>query len=131
MRLKPSDLEQLTDERLHSLGEAEAKRLLGIALSDLREALDRLNQGPGNSSRPSGSLAPFERGGSAGEGEAPDADDEAQPGADGSDRADGDEPEGTDVCRVAHRRHAAPQETAGSAGGNGGPQLAADPARDG
>jgi hypothetical protein len=96
MRLKPSDLEQLTDERLHSLGEAEAKRLLGIALSDLREALDRLNQGPGNSSRPSGSLAPFERGGSAGEGEAPDADDEAQPGADGSDRADGDEPEGTD-----------------------------------
>jgi hypothetical protein len=72
MRLKPRDLEQLTDERLPALGEAEARRLLGIALADLREALDRLNQGPGNSSRPPGSQAPFERGRSADKKAAPE-----------------------------------------------------------
>jgi hypothetical protein len=55
--------------------------LLGIALLDLREALDRLNQGPGNSSRPSGSLAPFERGqsGKIGEDEGPGESGDAPP----------------------------------------------------
>ena len=81
MGLKTRDLEQLTEDRLRSLGEAEARMLLGIALLDLREALDRLNQGPGNSSRPSGSLAPFERGqsGKIGEDEGPGESGDAPP----------------------------------------------------
>jgi transposase len=61
MRLKTSDLEQLTEARLLLLGDAESRRLLGMALQDIRELLDRLSQGPDNSSRPPGSVALFDR----------------------------------------------------------------------
>jgi DNA-binding transcriptional MerR regulator len=61
MRLKTSDLEQLTEARLLLLDEAESRRLLGMALQDLRELLDRLSQGPENSSRPPGSVPLFDR----------------------------------------------------------------------
>lgn len=43
--------------------------MLGVALLDLREALDRLYLGPENGSRPSGSLASCERGPSGKTGE--------------------------------------------------------------
>jgi transposase len=61
MQLKISDLEQLTEARLLSLGEMELRRLAQVALQDIRELLDRLSQGPGNSSCPPGSVALFNR----------------------------------------------------------------------
>ena len=41
------------------------RQVLGRALEDLHTARDRLNQNPGNSSWPSGSMSPWERTGVA------------------------------------------------------------------
>jgi len=61
MRLNTRDLEQLTEERILLLSEAESRHVLGMAVQDLRELLDRLDQGPENSSRPPGSVPLFDR----------------------------------------------------------------------
>ena len=84
MHLSPHSLRQIDDAYLRSL-DPEALRGLSVRLlADLKEAWDRLNQGPENSSRPPSSRAPWERKGGAREADA-DA---------GADAADGEcEPE--------------------------------------
>ena len=62
MHLSDHSLRQIDDADLQSL-EAEALRGLSLRLlADLKEARERLNQGPTNSSRPPSSRAPWERG---------------------------------------------------------------------
>ena len=64
MHLSPHSLRQIDDVYLQSL-EVEALRGLSMRLlADLKEAWDRLDQGPDNSSRPPSSRAPWERQGS-------------------------------------------------------------------
>src|SRR5512147_2367137 len=61
MHLTPHSLHQIDDAYLQSL-EVEALRGLSMRLlADLKEAWDRLNQGPDNSSRPPSSRALWER----------------------------------------------------------------------
>jgi transposase len=62
MHLSDHSLRQIDDAYLQSL-EVEALRGLSLRLlADLKEARERLNQGPTNSSRPPSSRAPWERG---------------------------------------------------------------------
>jgi len=65
MRLTEDDLKQLDEEYLSRLSPEQLLRLSEKLLHDLREARDRLNEGPQNSSRPSGSYAPWEQAGFA------------------------------------------------------------------
>ena len=61
MHLSPHSLRQIDDAYIQSL-DPEALRGLSVRLlADLKEAWDRLNQGPENSSRPPSSRAPWER----------------------------------------------------------------------
>ena len=60
MHLSEHDLKQLDEERIRSLP-AESLRTLSVKLLvDLKEARDRLNQSPENSSRPPSSRAPWQ-----------------------------------------------------------------------
>ena len=61
MHLSPHSLRQLDQAYLDALDEAALRVLSAKLLEDLKEAQDRLNQGPENSSRPSSSRAPWER----------------------------------------------------------------------
>lgn len=61
MRLTDRDLKQLSQEYLASLAPEQLLHLSKKMLDDLRDARDRLNQTPQNSSRPSGSYAPWQR----------------------------------------------------------------------
>ena len=61
MRLTDHDLKQLNEEYLASLSPEQLLHLSRKMLGDLRDARDRLHQNPQNSSRPSGSLAPWEQ----------------------------------------------------------------------
>ena len=64
MKIKDHDLRQLNEERLQTLHEKDPAALLQLAkrlLDDLKEARERLNQNPSNSSCPSGSQAPWFR----------------------------------------------------------------------
>ena len=86
MHLSPHSLRQIDDAYLQSL-EVEALRGLSMRLlADLKEAWDRLNQGPENSSRPPSSRAPWERKG--GGGPESDADADAADGGPESEPAD-------------------------------------------
>lgn len=61
MRLTDHDLKQLSPEYLGSLSPEQLLHLSKKMLDDLRDARDRLNQTPHNSSRPSGSYAPWQK----------------------------------------------------------------------
>ena len=61
MYLKDHDLKQLNREYFASLSPAQLLNLAEKMLHDLRDARDRQNQTPQNSSRPSGSYAPWEQ----------------------------------------------------------------------
>jgi transposase len=62
MHLSDHSLRQIDDDYVRSLA-ADALRDLSLRLlADLKEARERLNQGPTNSSRPPSSRAPWERG---------------------------------------------------------------------
>ncbi len=63
MRLTDHDLKQINREYLASLSPEQLLRSSGKILDDLRDARDRLNRTPQNSSRPSGSYAPWEQAG--------------------------------------------------------------------
>jgi len=65
MRLTDRDLKQISQAYLASLPPEQLLHLSGKMLDDLRDARDRLNQTPQNSSRPSGSYAPWEQAGSS------------------------------------------------------------------
>ncbi len=58
MQLSEHDLKQLDEQTIRSL-QAERLRTLSLKLlADLKEARDRLNQSPDNSSRPPSTRAP-------------------------------------------------------------------------
>lgn len=61
MHLKDHDLKQLNREYLASLTPEQLLNIAERLLNDLRDARDRHNQTPQNSSRPSGSYAPWEQ----------------------------------------------------------------------
>ena len=61
MRLTDYDLRQINQEYLASLSPEQLLHLSEKMLDDLRTARERLNQSPQNSSRPSGSYAPWEQ----------------------------------------------------------------------
>lgn len=61
MRLTDGDLKQINQEYITKLTVEQLRHLSEKMLEDLREARDRLNQSPQNSSRPSGSYAPWEQ----------------------------------------------------------------------
>ena len=61
MRLTEHDLRQINQEYLASLSLEQLLHLSEKMLDDLRTARERLNQSPQNSSRPSGSYAPWEQ----------------------------------------------------------------------
>ena len=65
MILKEHELLQIDEKFIGQLREQDPDALAGLSMklvSDLKEALERLNQNPSNSSRPSGSLAPWDKG---------------------------------------------------------------------
>lgn len=61
MRLTDHDLKQMNQEYLASLRPGQLLHLSQKMLTDLRSARDQLNQTPQNSSRPSGSFAPWQQ----------------------------------------------------------------------
>ncbi len=61
--LSDHDLRQMDPAWQQHQSDGTVRALLARALDDLRLARDRLNQTPANSSRPSGSMAPWQRGG--------------------------------------------------------------------
>jgi hypothetical protein len=62
MRLKDHDLKQIDRDYVEGLARDKLVEVSLKLLADLKEARDRLNQTPQNSSRPSGSYAPWEGG---------------------------------------------------------------------
>lgn len=65
MVLKEQELLQIDEIFIHHLLDKDPKALADLSVqlaNDLKEALERLNQNPTNSSRPSGSLAPWDKG---------------------------------------------------------------------
>ncbi|MGP8329785.1 MAG: hypothetical protein ACT6FF_05660, partial [Methanosarcinaceae archaeon] len=62
MNLATASLRQIDEEYIDSLSLEKLRHLSKKILDDLKEARDRLNQTPENSSRPSGSFAPWEKG---------------------------------------------------------------------
>ncbi len=70
MHLSPHSLRQIDDAYLRSLDPAALQSLSLRLLADLKEAWDRLNQGPENSSRPPSSRAPWDRQGGGRDAEA-------------------------------------------------------------
>lgn len=65
MTLTEHELLQLDEAFIYHLLERDPAALAGLSIklvNDLKEALERLNQNPTNSSRPSGSLGPWEKG---------------------------------------------------------------------
>jgi len=61
VKLSPHDLRQLDDAYLRRLPEDALRALSLTLLEDLKEARERLQQNPSNSSRPPSSRAPWER----------------------------------------------------------------------
>jgi len=62
MHLSNHDLQQLDEDYLRGLSPEQLQSLSGKLLADLKEARDRLNQNPSNSSRPPSTRAPWEKG---------------------------------------------------------------------
>lgn len=60
MQLSSHDVQQFDDAYIDSLPLDRLRPLMSKVVSDLKEALDRLNQNPDNSSRPPSSRAPWE-----------------------------------------------------------------------
>jgi transposase len=61
MQLSDHDLKQLDEQRVRTLQAEDLRSLSLKLLADLKEARDRLNQSPDNSSRPPSSRAPWEK----------------------------------------------------------------------
>ena len=65
MVLKEQELLQIDEQFIRKLLEKDPEALAGLSIklvNDLKEARERLNQNPSNSSKPSGSLAPWDKG---------------------------------------------------------------------
>ena len=68
MHLSDHDLRQMDEGWLEKLPEDKLRQVSARILQDLKEARDRLNQTPDNSSRPPSSRAPWEKGQTGGNG---------------------------------------------------------------
>lgn len=79
MHLSQPSLRHFDHAYLDSLGRVELRALSGKLLDDLKEAWDRLNQGPENSSRPPSSRAPWDRKAGGPSSDEALADDEPEP----------------------------------------------------
>lgn len=77
MHLSDHDLRQMDEYWLEKLPEDKLRQVSARILQDLKEARDRLNQTPDNSSRPPSSRAPWEKGQTEKKGPSPD-DDESE-----------------------------------------------------
>jgi len=77
MHLSDYDLRQMDEDWLEKLPEDKLRQVSARILRDLKEARDRLNQTPDNSSRPPSSRAPWEKGQAEKKRQAPD-DDESE-----------------------------------------------------
>lgn len=65
MVLNEKDLLQIDEAFIRRLQAQDPEALAGLSIklaNDLKEAMERLNQNPSNSSKPSGSLAPWDKG---------------------------------------------------------------------
>ena len=65
MVLKEQELLQIDEQFIRKLLDKDPEALAGLSIklaNDLKEARERLNQNPSNSSKPSGSLAPWDKG---------------------------------------------------------------------
>ena len=60
MKLSDHDLRQMNDDWVDGLPADRLRSALRQTLNDLKEARDRLNMSPANSSRPPGSMAPWD-----------------------------------------------------------------------
>jgi len=89
--LSDNDLKQMDEAWQVAQPEPVVRGLLNRALEDLRAARDRLNQTPKNSSRPSGSMPPWQRGTGDASGET--SQDESPCQADDSPAEPGTEPQ--------------------------------------
>ena len=67
MHLSDHDLRQMDEGWLENLPEDKLRQVSARILQDLKEARDRLNRTPDNSSRPPSSMAPWEQGQAAGD----------------------------------------------------------------
>ncbi|WP_295608819.1 DUF6444 domain-containing protein, partial [uncultured Lamprocystis sp.] len=100
MKLSQHDLRQLDDGYLQRLPEAALRALSLTLLADLKEAQERLQQNPNNSSRPPSSRAPWDRPGVAAA-EAPDTDEEEAPVAPSRDTSAADDARAADDAEPA------------------------------
>jgi hypothetical protein len=91
MNLSGASLSQIDEEYIDSLPLGKLRHLSKKLLGDLKEARDRINQTPENSSRPSGSFAPWEKG-SKGQKEKDCEESEASSVSDKSTESNGDTP---------------------------------------
>ena len=112
MHLSDHSLRQMDEIYVQSL-EVEALRGLSLRLlADLKEARDRLNQGPENSSRPPSSRLPWDRKGGKRDGEAePDADPLVVVGDRAPEPAEAQPAEATPVRRPGKQRGAPGKST--------------------
>lgn len=78
MHLSDHDLRQMDEGWLEKLPEDKLRQVSARMLQDLREARDRLNQTPDNSSRPPSSRAPWEKGQTEDEAAAPDGSEDGE-----------------------------------------------------
>ncbi len=79
MVLKEQELLQIDERYIRNLLDKDPEALAGLSIqltNDLKEALERLNQNPNNSSRPSGSFAPWDKSTSNDEEDEPDDDED-------------------------------------------------------
>ncbi len=91
MRFSEHDLKQLDKQMVLSLPKVQLQTLSLKLLADLKEAHDRLNQSPDNSSRPPSTQAPWEGVGSEPQGDGEEQDQE--PGQDAAGEAQTDDSE--------------------------------------
>jgi len=103
MRLTDHDLRQLDEARLDGLAGTALRELSKRLLADLKEARERLNQTPDNSSRPPSTRPAWERG------HAPEPDgDESTLGASAADKASAADAPETDAPGASHAAKTAP-----------------------
>jgi hypothetical protein len=116
MLVSDEDLRKLDDERLEALSLEQLQALSKQLCRDLKEARDRMNQNPGNSSRPPSTQAPWESWGvSAGEkskGETPNTGGDEH----GNDVERGKSSSGKDTTKTTQQQQRRPGRQKGAQG---------------
>jgi transposase len=119
MRFTEHDLRQLDEAYLEGCSARQLREVSKRLLEDLKEARDRLNQTPANSSRPSGSMAPWERGESSAAKQSASAEKEAESEDANTEQRDDEDAAGAEkhsASRVSPSTRTAPSRQAKSRG---------------